>query len=309
MSTPPYARIVADIKRRISEGRLRPGERVPSTRQLARDWNVALATAAKALAVLAREGVVTAEPRVGTVVADRPAAPEAPARQKAGQRARISGNEDVRERIVRAAVAIADAEGLSEVTMRRVADRLGMATMSLYRHVTGKDELFLLMVDAVIESFPLPPERPDGWRACLETSARVLWAAYHEHPWMAGVTSLHRPLASPALLQHSEWMMSALAGTRLDPATKMYVNILLYSYVLAIAANVEQERQAHAATGLTDEEWMSTQEERIRAISESGTSPAFAAFLHELGDFDFDLDHLFEFGLTRLLDGLAEVIG
>ncbi|PZG08511.1 TetR/AcrR family transcriptional regulator C-terminal domain-containing protein [Nonomuraea aridisoli] len=307
MTVPPYARIAADIKRRIDEGRLRPGERVPSTRQLARDWNVALATATKALAVLAREGVVTAEPRVGTVVADRPAAQEA--QERRGARPEISGNEKIRGRIVRAAVAIADAEGLSEVTMRRVADRLGMATMSLYRHVTGKEELFLLMVDTVIEAFPLPAERPDGWRASLETSARVLWAAYRDHPWMAGVTSLHRPLASPALLRHSEWTMAALAGFRLDPTTKMYVNILLYSYVLSIAANVEQERRARAATGLTDEEWMSTHEERIWTISESGSSPAFAAFLRELGDFDLDLDHLFEFGLTRLLDGLTEVIG
>ncbi|TMR09038.1 GntR family transcriptional regulator, partial [Nonomuraea turkmeniaca] len=58
MSTPPYARIAGDIKQRIADGRLRPGDRVPSTRQLARDWGVALATATKALAVLAQEGVV-----------------------------------------------------------------------------------------------------------------------------------------------------------------------------------------------------------------------------------------------------------
>ncbi|MGW5154424.1 GntR family transcriptional regulator, partial [Nonomuraea wenchangensis] len=70
MDTPPYARIAGDIKRRIADGRLRPGDRVPSTRQLARDWDVALATAAKALALLAQEGVVIAEPRVGTVVAE-----------------------------------------------------------------------------------------------------------------------------------------------------------------------------------------------------------------------------------------------
>ncbi|SDL00929.1 regulatory protein, tetR family [Nonomuraea maritima] len=300
MSTPPYARIVADIKRRVADGRLRPGERVPSTRQLARDWDVALATATKALAVLAREGVVVAEPRVGTVVAERAATP------RKGQPAR--GDERVRERIVRAAIEIADAEGLAELTMRRVADRLGMATMSLYRHVGGKDELLLFMVDAALDEFPLPRERPDGWRTVLETSARVLWAAHREHPWMPGVTSLHRPLPSTALLRHSEWMMSALAGTRLDATAKMHVNILTYSYVLAIAANIEQERQARAATGITDEEWMQAQQGRLQQISESGDSPAFAAFLHELGDFDLDLDRLFEFGLGRLLDGLARLI-
>jgi DNA-binding GntR family transcriptional regulator len=101
-------RIVDDIKRRIADGRLRTGDRVPSTRQLARDWGVALATAAKALTVLAQEGVVVAEPRVGTLVA-RPRDGRAPAR-----RPMMSENDLTRERIVRAAIEIADADGLSD---------------------------------------------------------------------------------------------------------------------------------------------------------------------------------------------------
>ncbi|MFF0769617.1 TetR/AcrR family transcriptional regulator C-terminal domain-containing protein [Nonomuraea wenchangensis] len=310
MDTPPYARIASDIKRRIADGRLRPGDRVPSTRQLARDWDVALATAAKALALLAQEGVVIAEPRVGTVVAELrgPGRPTGrpTGRRGSGQAAREPGG--VRERVVRAAVELADADGLDELTMRALADRLGMATMSLYRHVSGKDELVLLMVDAVLDDHPLPEERPAGWREALETSARLQWAAYRAHPWMAAVTSLYRPLPSAALLKHSEWVMSALAGTRLDATAKMNVHILLYSFVQGLAANFEQERRARAATGLSDEEWMSAQEERMRAVSESPGYAAFAAFLGELGEFDLDLDRLFEFGLRPLLDGLTRQI-
>ncbi|MFI7705784.1 TetR/AcrR family transcriptional regulator C-terminal domain-containing protein [Nonomuraea sp. NPDC049480] len=300
MSTPPYARIAGDIKRRIADGRLRPGDRVPSTRQLARDWDVALATAAKALTVLAQEGVVVAEPRVGTVVAEP--------RGKAARRPEISGYAVTRERIVRAAIEIADAEGLSEVTMRGLAERLGMATMSLYRHIGSKDDLILLMVDTAIEDFPLPADPPPGWRAALETTARLQWAAYRRHPWLAGVTSLMRPLPSAGLIKHTEWAMAALAGTRLDATTKMHLQILVYSYVQGIAANLELERRARAATGLTDEEWMSAQEDRMRAISQSGRYPAFAEFLEDLGEFDLDLDRLFEFGLRPLLDGLAGLI-
>lgn len=70
--TPPYARIAADLRRRIAEGELAPGDRVPSTRQVAAQWGVALATATRALAELRREGLVRAEPRVGTVVAEPP---------------------------------------------------------------------------------------------------------------------------------------------------------------------------------------------------------------------------------------------
>ncbi|MFF4619272.1 TetR/AcrR family transcriptional regulator C-terminal domain-containing protein [Nonomuraea jabiensis] len=299
----PYAEIVADIKRRIADGRLRPGDRVPSTRQLARDRGVALATAAKALALLAQEGVVVAEPRVGTIVA------EPRGGRAAGQRPDISGNEMTRERIVRAAIEIADAEGLPDLTMRGLADRLGMATMSLYRHVAGKDDLVLLMIEAVIDEFPLPEEPPDGWRAGLETSARLQWAGYRAHPWMAGVTSLTRPLPSASLLRHTEWVMAALAGTRLDATAKMHVHTLVYSYVQGIAANLELERQAQAATGLSADEFMAGQEEHLSWIAGSAEYRAFAGVVAELnGDFDLDLDRLFEFGLGPLLDGLAKVI-
>ncbi|MEV4474621.1 GntR family transcriptional regulator [Nonomuraea sp. NPDC049504] len=300
-AVPPHARIAADIKRRIADGRLRPGERVPSTRQLARDWNVALATAAKALTLLAREGVVVAEPRVGTVVAESRTPKLRPASHE---------HDLTRERIVRAAVEIADEDGLEELTMRGLATRLGVATMSLYRHVGGKDDLVMLMVGAVIGDFPLPQEAPEGWRAAMEIAARTQWAVYRAHPWVAGTTSLTRPMPSPALLEHAEWAMRALAGTSLDPVTKMHVHTLLFSYVQGMAANLELERRARAHTGMTADEWMDAQYPALLGLTASGRHPAFTRLIEELGDdFDLDLDLLFEFGLTPLLDGLEKVIG
>ncbi|GAA1622348.1 GntR family transcriptional regulator [Nonomuraea maheshkhaliensis] len=299
MTTPPHALIAADIKRRIAEGRLRPGERVPSTRQLARDWNVALATAAKALTLLAREGVVVAEPRVGTVVA-----------RGRGQKPRPAASEHdlTRRRVVRAAVELADVDGLAELTMRALADRLGVATMSLYRHVGGKDDLVVLMVDAAVAEFALPGEQPDDWRAGLETIARLQWASYRAHPWMAGLSSITRPVPSPALLRHTEWAMRALAGSGFDAETRMYVQITLYGYVQGIAANIEKERRAQAATGVTADEWMDERGDELRWIGESRDYPAFVRLLDELGEFDLDLDRLFEFGLGALLDGLTPLI-
>lgn len=298
MTTPPHARIAADIKRRVADGKLRPGERVPSTRQLARDWGVALATAAKALTLLAREGVVVAEPRVGTVVAER-----------RGAKAVTSEHDLTRDRVVRAAIEIADAEGLSELTMRGVAGRLGVATMSLYRHLGSKDDLVLLMADAAIEEFALPEEDPsDGWRARLETVARLQWACYRAHPWMARIASVTRPLPSPSLLRHTEWVMRAFESTTLDPATKMYIHVLIYSFVQGIAANIELEQRAQAATGVTADEWMDSQEEQMRWIAVSRQFPAFTRLLEELGEFDLNLDRLLEFGLKPLLDGLSTLI-
>jgi DNA-binding transcriptional regulator YhcF (GntR family) len=300
---PPYARIVEDIKRRIADGKLRPGDRVPSTRQLARDWKVALATAAKALTTLAQEGVVIAEPRVGTVVAE--------SRDGRSRRHGLpSGNDLTRERIVATAIEIADAVGLPELTMRGVASRLGVATMSLYRHVGSKDDLVMLMIDSVLERFPLPADQPPpGWRARLEVAARLQWAGYRAHPWLAVVTSLTRPLPLASLIAHSEWIIEALEGSALDPESKLHVHILLYSFVQGLAANIELERRARASTGLTADEWMDSQEHEMRALAESGRLPKFTGLIEEMGgEFDLDLDRLFEFGLRPLLDGLAPMI-
>ncbi|MCA2224684.1 TetR/AcrR family transcriptional regulator C-terminal domain-containing protein [Nonomuraea aurantiaca] len=333
-AVPPYVRIVDDIKRRIADGELRVGERVPSTRQVARDWDVALATAAKALARLAQEGVVVAESRVGTVVAGpsirSPRRPHSdpddpgrePTRAPAGDpafrdpvgdpirgAARDPARDLTRERVVRAAVEIADAEGLPALSMRGVAGRLGVATMSLYRHVGSKDDLVELMIDQVFGEFPLPAEPPPGWRARLEVAARVQWAAYRRHSWLTRITSLSRPLPSPSLLKHAEWALAAVDGHGLDPESMMHVHILMYSYVEGIAANFELESQAQAETGLTDDEWMRAQDARLTAVVTSGGYPTFVDVIRRMGgDFDFDLDRLFEFGLRSLLDGLAGII-
>ena len=86
-------------------------------------------------------------------------------------------------RVVEAAIKVADAEGLDALTMRRVAETLGFTTMSLYRHVPGKDELLDLMVDAVWGETEPPRGRPGGQG--LEFFARQMWAMYRAHPWIA----------------------------------------------------------------------------------------------------------------------------
>ena len=175
----PYAAIAADLRRRIADGELRPGDRVPSTRQLARASGVAMATAAKALTVLRHEGLVVARPRSGTVVA--PAAGPSPAIPAAPQ----AGDGPTRERLLRTAIALADAEGLTAVSMRAVATRLGVAPMTLYRQVRDKDDLLASMSDAVFAASPPPTELPSGWRERLEVAVRGLWRVHQQHPWLA----------------------------------------------------------------------------------------------------------------------------
>ncbi|MFH9355416.1 TetR/AcrR family transcriptional regulator C-terminal domain-containing protein [Kitasatospora sp. NPDC017646] len=308
-SDPPFRRIADEIARRITEGALAPGERVPSTRQVAREWGVALATATKALTALRLEGLVEARPRVGTVVA-APAMVEHRAPSKRGSPpVALSDHELSRERIVRAAVDLADGEGLSAVSMRSVAARLGVAAMSPYRYVNSKDDLVLLMADAAFGEETYPVEPPHGWRARLELGARTLWRIHRRHPWLAQVGSLTRPLMLPALMVHAEWALAALDGHGLDPETMLDLHVLLYSYIQGIAVHLEREAQAEAATGLSEGQWMDHQAPAFAAITAATRYPVFTRIASSCKDgYDLDLDTLFEFGLKPLLDGIALVI-
>ncbi|MFI6849408.1 TetR/AcrR family transcriptional regulator C-terminal domain-containing protein [Kitasatospora sp. NBC_00085] len=313
---PPFQRIAADLRRRITTGELAPGERVPSTRRIAQDWGVALATATKALTVLRLEGLVEALPRVGTIVASpTPGPAQAPAQAPAQTFAQASTRptqpaapegELSRDRIIRAALELADAEGLATLSMRAVAARLGVSAMSPYRHVTSKEELVLLAADAAFGDGAYPAEPPAGWRARLELGARTLWAVFRRHPWLAQISPVTRPLLLPNLMTHAEWSLSALDGHGLSTPDVLQIHVLLYSYVEGIAVHLEREAQARAATGVDEDQWMDGQLPTLRALAASGRFPVFSRLVAELPDgYDMELDALFEFGLANLLDGLA----
>jgi DNA-binding transcriptional regulator YhcF (GntR family) len=301
VTEPPYQRIAADLRRRIAAGELRPGDRVPSTRQLTIRWGVALATATKALATLRQEGLVRAVPRVGTVVADK-----SPVPKPAGAERDLS-----RQRIIQVAIEIADAEGLEALSMRGIAARVGAATMSTYRHVTSKDDLVMLMADAAFGELP-PAEHSDGagWRERVAGAVRTLWTLHRRHPWLAHLSSLTRPLPLPGLLAHGEQILAAFADTGLDPETTLDLQVLLYSYVQGLAINIEREAHAVATTGVSDDEWMRQQGPAMDAMTATGRYPAFARLLDAFaeGGYDLDLDKIFELGLGLMLDGLAPLV-
>ncbi|MFJ9950492.1 TetR/AcrR family transcriptional regulator C-terminal domain-containing protein [Kitasatospora sp. NPDC091207] len=320
---PPFQRIATDLRRRITTGELAPGERVPSIRRIAQDWGVALATATKALTVLRLEGLVEARPRVGTVVAGGSPAPagalaaptEATAPPHRAPAAADDGNgngngELSRERIVRAALDLADTEGLTSLSMRAVAGRLGVSAMSPYRYVTSKEELVLLAADAAFGEASYPAEPPAGWRPRLELGARTLWALFRRHPWLAHLSPVTRPLLLPNLMTHAEWALAALDGHGLSGPAMLDIHVLLYSYIEGIAVNLEREDQTLATTGVTEEQWMDRRLPAMGALVDSGRFPVFGRLMADLpGGYDLDLDTLFEFGLANLLDGLAPRVG
>ncbi|WP_432011229.1 TetR/AcrR family transcriptional regulator C-terminal domain-containing protein [Streptomyces cucumeris] len=303
---PPYLRIVAEIRRRIAEGELTPGDRVPSTRRIAGEWGVALATATKALTTLRLEGLVESRPRIGTVVAGT--APTTPARRRPSP-APDPEQELSLARIVRTAIEIADAEGLSALSMRGVAARLGVAAMSTYRYVPSKEDLVLHMADTAFGEETYPANAPEDWRTRMELGARTLWSLYRKHPWLAQLGSLTRPLLVPNLMVHGEWVLGALDGHGLDSTRLFDIHVLLYSHVQGLATNLEMEAHAEAATGQSEDQWMDSRAPALQELVESGRFPTFSKVVGAFEDgYDLRLDTLFEFGLKALLDGLTPLI-
>jgi AcrR family transcriptional regulator len=306
-AVPPYRRIAAGIAARIAAGELAPGDRVPSTRQLIADHGIAMATATKVIATLREQGLVRARPGVGTVVAT-PAHPQ-PGLSPQDRTQPNRGGPPDREQVVRTAVAVADAEGLGALSMRRLAGELGMPTMSLYRHVSGKEELLLFMMDTVFAGDALPALSPDidGWRACVEALARLQWSMYRRHPWMAQAVSFTRPLLAPRAMAHTEWTMRALDGHGLAPDVLFVAAVTVANYVRGTAVNIEEEAQAEQETGMNEEQWLDAQQNRLGEILGSGRYPLMHRAVAD-PELEFDVDRLMEFGLQRLLDGLAPVL-
>ena len=297
----PSTKITAEIRRQIRSGQLAPGDRVPSTREITQRWGVAMATASKVLAALKEEGLVLTRRGLGTVVAGRSSSQ---ARQSPRQRDAETALST--ERIVGAAIAVADREGLGALSMRRVAVELDVATMSLYRHVRDKEDLLTKMMDAAFVEWQVPPRQSgDSWQETIAVAARQLWQLFRRHLWLAPAYSLTRPLVVPSGLTYTEHVLSTLLGRGLKPATAFSMHLILFNYVRGFATSLEMEATAEADTGVTAEEWMDVQMPALTAVLADQDLPAFRAVLDSFmpDGFDMDLDELFEAGLGYLLDG------
>ncbi|KAA5826569.1 TetR/AcrR family transcriptional regulator [Saccharopolyspora hirsuta] len=204
--------------------------------------------------------------------------------------------------VVRAAIRLADAEGMSAVSMQRVAAQLGVAAMTLYRHVRSKDELVTAMVEAVFAEHSSSPRSAD-WRAQLEHQARQEWQLYQRRPWVLAVLASTRPPLAGAVLASVDRSMTALTGRGLDPRAALSTYLLVSGYVQGMALLVVAESQALRDTGVRAGTWWSSG--RLAGLVDSGRYP----WLTELATGELPgpeaVDGWFEFGLQRVLDGVA----
>ncbi|GAA1076280.1 TetR/AcrR family transcriptional regulator C-terminal domain-containing protein [Nocardiopsis composta] len=214
------------------------------------------------------------------------------------------------DRVVAAAIGIADAEGLDALSMRKVADRLGVGAMSLYTYVPGKAELAEAMLDAVRAELPDPAEAGEGWRARLEAVARQNRDLYLRHPWMLQVAA-GRPVLGPNSMVRYDRELRALEGLGLSDIEMDGVIALLSDYVHGAAREAVAMADAAADSGRTDQEWWEQHAPELERIADPSVYPVAARVGTAVGErygASHDPAADFDFGLKLVLDGVAALL-
>ncbi|MEV4875870.1 TetR/AcrR family transcriptional regulator [Streptomyces cyaneofuscatus] len=214
------------------------------------------------------------------------------------------------ERIVAAAVSVAAAEGLPAVSMGRVAREVGASTMSLYRYVSAKDELYVLMQEAAIG----PPatlaalEAGAGWREAIAEWAAAQRARYLGNLWALRVP-IGGPPATPNSLAWWEQGLQAMEGSGLGEGDTISVIVLISNFVRSEALLVSDLSAAVDARGITPEEVVAGRERTLRRLVDPVRHPAIHRLLNSgvMSEPD-DPDYEFTFGLATLLDGVETLI-
>ncbi|MFJ9946668.1 TetR/AcrR family transcriptional regulator [Kitasatospora sp. NPDC091207] len=204
-------------------------------------------------------------------------------------------------RIAEAAVAIADADGLDAVTMRRLASALGVAPMAAYRYVSSKDELLELMVDHVYGELELPTGRCD-WRKVMRELAMSLLEVGRRHQWMTRVNWCG---PTPNQLAVPEAALAALAGGDLDADAAMAVYSTVTSYAWgAVSSEISLTQMLQARGWSSFEEARSGLAPQMTWLVKTGRYPMYTRYLGEATR-KGDLQWQFEIGLDCVLDGIA----
>ena len=232
--------IVAELRQRIVAGGLEPDDEL-SFRDIMREWDVSMNVAFKALRLARDEGltekvngfhgmVVTAD-ALDVALSWRPPPPPP-----------VS---DFGPRVVRTAIELADADGLAGVSMRRIGQRLGVATMTPYRYVGSRAALETMMADAIFAGHPPPPPTGD-WRAQLEQLCRLQWQLYRRHPWLTRTVSFTAAELSGHVVAHTEWAVRALTEAGLAAQTAAQVAATAADFVRGTAMDAGRESGAEA---------------------------------------------------------------
>lgn len=206
------------------------------------------------------------------------------------------------ERIVDAAIGVADSDGLAAVSMQRVADELGATKMSLYRYVPGKSDLTALMLDAKMGPAPMPPARATApanteWREGLAAWTVELHRRLADAPWALEL-SVGARVIGPNELSWMELGLTALSDTPLNGAEQLDVLALLSGHVRSIVQQQTANGETERATALLMSSIIDEHAARFPHVAMAFDSASSAG----------DRDNALAFGTDRILDGIKTLI-
>lgn len=205
-----------------------------------------------------------------------------------------------RERVLAAAVSLADEEGIESLTMRELGVRLGVEAMSLYNHVASKDDILDGMVDLVVSEIDLPTDTV-GWREAMRRRAISAQAVFARHPWASALIDSRRS-AGPARLHYFDWMLGTLRRAGFTIEMTAHALSVLDSYVYGFA------RQSLNMSARPDVKPKEAAEAFLQGIPADEYPDLREMIVEYALVADHDESANFEFGLHLILDGLQSLL-
>lgn len=205
-----------------------------------------------------------------------------------------------RMQIARAAMQLADAEGLDAVTMERVAGEMGVTTMALYRYFPGKADLIDRMIDSASDAPDCSPSSLT-WSDRLKEWAHRCLLIYRKHPWLMQATSARHSVMGPNELSWMEAALAMLAESGLAPGDRHHAFLAIIGHVRGFATFPTATKEgASARPWIRDlERILQSEGDRFPVLLDSLRSGAFAE----------SSDAAFDFGLDCILEGIRAKAG
>ncbi|OIA99576.1 TetR family transcriptional regulator [Paenibacillus sp. LC231] len=213
--------------------------------------------------------------------------------------------------IVQTAIDIADKEGLQAVSMNRIASALGFTAMSLYRYISSKDDLLLLMQDAVCD-IPIPPEDFADWRENMRIYVKSTMQVFRDHPWYGDIPIMGIPI-TPNNLRFIDWGLRFMKDMPLNDYERMSLILLLSNYSRS-SGMMQRDLDRAVQAGSTPEQFSG--QDYTAALKQLVTPDRFP-FLHpvvmsgvytEENQEENPIGNDIDFGLERILDGIAHYL-
>ncbi|GMX65353.1 TetR/AcrR family transcriptional regulator [Paenibacillus elgii] len=217
------------------------------------------------------------------------------------------------KQIVDSALAIADKDGLSAVSMNKVATSLGFTTMALYRYVPSKEDLVLLMQDAVFD-ISIPEENSAHWRENMRTFVLAIMRCFQDHPWLCDIPASGIPI-TPNNLRIVDWALRMMSDLPLDHREKISIVVMLTSHA-RVHSFFQRDMDRAVQTGVNSGpvpgvSYKAALEHLVTSERFPYLSPVVLAGAYSPEN-DYKDGHAygfeFDFGLARILDGIEHYV-